>query len=109
MEGLPDTASTGEAKRKHRAGIDPLSQLEGEVFAYADGERMKRSEFNAALREWRHGNGESRTAKFAPKAVAKALAERGIEERKIGGVFYFVGIASPAAPVAGGSGRIFES
>lgn len=112
VDGLPDTASTSAAKKKHRAGVDPLSQLEGEVFAYADGQRLQRSEFNSALQEWRRENGESRAAKFAPKAVAKALAEREVELRKIGGVFYFTGIAAPASPggppVADGSGRIFE-
>ncbi|GAA4506332.1 hypothetical protein GCM10023191_063260 [Actinoallomurus oryzae] len=110
VDGLPDTDSTMAAKTKHRAGVDPLSQLEGELFVYADGERMPRSEFRSALQEWRRENGEGRTAKFAPKAVGNALAERGVECRKIGGVFYFVGITPPGSrpTEAANTGRIFE-
>ena len=108
VEGIPDTASTAAAKRKHREGIDPLSQIEGEVFEFAKGERMKRSEFNAALQEWRRANGESRTAKFAPKQIKAALERQGVKVVTVRGTRYFDGIAAPSSPVAEGSGRIFE-
>ncbi|SNT08337.1 phage/plasmid primase, P4 family, C-terminal domain-containing protein [Actinomadura meyerae] len=107
-EGLPDTASTAAAKQKHREGIDPLSQLEGEVFGYAEGARMKTSEFNAALQEWRRANGESRTAKFAPKQIKAALERQGVKVVTGRGTRYFAGIAAPSGPVAEGSGRVFE-
>lgn len=108
--GLPDTASTSAAKHKHRAGVDPLSQIEGEVFVYVEGERMKRSEFNAALQDWRRENGESRAAKFAPKAVANALAERGVSVKVVKGIRYFDGIAVPDSRPndAADTSRIFE-
>lgn len=99
-DGVPDTESTAAAKQTHRSGVDPLTQLEGELFVFEESGRMRRSEFNASLQEWRRENGESRTSKYAPRAIANALAERGVTVVQERGIRHFAGIAVPGRSAA---------
>jgi putative DNA primase/helicase len=56
--------------------VDPLKELVGELFDYSDMHRTERSNFNAALKEWREINGD-RSGKWSPSAVKRQLLNSG--------------------------------
>jgi putative DNA primase/helicase len=89
---LRDPLSVLEATEHHKDEVDPLKPLVGELFEYDADSEVKRSAFNAELREWRSDNGEA-NAKFSPSAVKRQLLANGVrEERKAGVGWIYRGI-----------------
>ncbi|MEV8205424.1 DNA primase family protein [Streptomyces sp. NPDC079189] len=102
-EGLRDPLSVLNATEFHKDSVDPLKELVGEVFDYAEGARVKRSLFNGELKEWRETNGD-KSGKFSPSSVKRHLVNSGnVEEKKLADGWYFVGIRlmSDLTPVGG--------
>lgn len=83
-EGLQSAGSVEAATDMHRESVDPLKDLVGELFDYANGCEVKRSDFNRDLKSWRDDQGE-KAAKFTPSAVKRQLLSNGVEERKTKG------------------------
>lgn len=81
---LIDPLSVLAAKEHHKDEVDPLKPLVGELFDYAPGASVKRSSFNAELKQWREDNGE-RGGKFAPGIVKRHLMTNGVTETRLSG------------------------
>jgi putative DNA primase/helicase len=103
--GLQAPQAVLAAVEWHKAEVDPIRQLVGEVFEYAEGRETIRADFNRALKEWRDENGD-RSGKYAPSTVKRALMQQGVEEtRNARGKWCYRGIAlcsemdnAPAGP-----------
>jgi putative DNA primase/helicase len=74
--GLQDPLAVIAATEYHKDSVDPLKELVGELFDYSDMHRTERSNFNAALKEWREINGD-RSGKWSPSAVKRQLLNSG--------------------------------
>lgn len=81
---LIDPLSVLAAKEHHKDEVDPLKPLVGELFDYAQGASVKRSSFNAELKQWRDDNGE-RGGKYAPGIVKRHLMTNGVTETRLSG------------------------
>lgn len=103
-EGLLDTMSVIAATEHHKDSVDPLKDLVGELFDYAEGCEVRRSVFNAELKDWRENNGD-RSAKFSPASVKRHLRDSGkVDEarrRDSGWVYVGIRLMSDTAPTAG--------
>lgn len=75
-EGLRDTLGVIAATEHHKDSVDPLKDLVGELFDYADDGVVRRSAFNAELKDWRDTNGD-KSAKYSPSSVKRHLLAGG--------------------------------
>ncbi|GAA4015982.1 DNA primase family protein [Streptomyces plumbiresistens] len=108
-EGLRDPLSVVAATEFHRDSVDPLKELVGEVFDYAEGSKVKRSTFNADLKDWRETNGD-KSGKFSPSSVKRHLLTSGnAEERKFADGWYYLGIRLMSDPVLTSGPGIFNT
>ncbi|MET7602553.1 phage/plasmid primase, P4 family [Streptomyces avermitilis] len=79
-EGLRDPLAVIAATEFHKDSVDPLKDLVGELFDYAEGREVQRSTFNRELKEWRDTNGD-KSNKFSPASVKRHLTDSGkVEE-----------------------------
>ena len=78
---LQDPVSVVAATEHHKDEVDPLKPLVGELFEYDPDAWVKRSAFNADLKQWRDDNGE-KGGKFAPSSVKRHLMSNGVAERQ---------------------------
>ncbi|MGW3629556.1 DNA primase family protein [Streptomyces sp. NPDC005122] len=79
-EGLHDPLSVIAATEHHKDSVDPLKDLVGELFDYAEGFEVKRSSFNRELKVWRDENGD-KSNKYSPASVKRHLIDSGkVEE-----------------------------
>jgi putative DNA primase/helicase len=103
-EGLHDPLSVIAATEFHKDSVDPLKDLVGELFDYAEGCEVQRSTFNRDLKEWRDTNGD-KSAKFTPASVKRHLIDSGkVEEvrtKSHGWVYRGIRLMSDPEPVTG--------
>ncbi|MGW2930471.1 DNA primase family protein [Streptomyces sp. NPDC001156] len=79
-EGLRDPLAVIAATEFHKDSVDPLKDLVGELFDYAEGSEVRRSTFNADLKVWRDTNGD-KSNKYSPASVKRHLIDSGkVEE-----------------------------
>ncbi|MFJ5993886.1 phage/plasmid primase, P4 family [Streptomyces sp. NPDC092370] len=79
-EGLRDPLAVVAATEFHKDSVDPLKDLVGELFDYAEGCEVQRSTFNRELKDWRDTNGD-RSNKYSPSSVKRHLLDSGkVEE-----------------------------
>jgi putative DNA primase/helicase len=101
-EGLRDPLAVIAATEHHKDAVDPLKDLVGDMFDYAEGHRTNRQSFNAALKEWREINGD-RSGKWNPGPVKRHLLDSGkVREVKSNGAYYFEGLrlmSDPESPI----------
>ena len=103
-EGLKDTLSVIQATEHHKGSVDPLKELVGELFDYAEGSEVQRSAFNGELKMWRDNNGD-KSAKFSPGSVKRHLLDSGkveeIRRRGQGWVYSGMRLMSDPEPTTG--------
>ncbi|WP_406326248.1 phage/plasmid primase, P4 family [Streptomyces sp. NBC_01617] len=103
-EGLRDPLAVVAATEFHKDSVDPLKDLVGELFDYAEGREVQRSTFNRELKDWRDTNGD-KSAKFSPASVKRHLIDSGkVEEVRTmanGWVYRGVRLMSDPDPSAG--------
>ncbi|MBE1597123.1 DNA primase family protein [Streptomyces stelliscabiei] len=87
---LADIDEVTQATEMHKAEVDPLRALVGDLFEYDEGCEVSRTAFNGALKEWREANGD-KSAKYSPSSVKKHLLNRGITERRTKGAGWVYG------------------
>jgi putative DNA primase/helicase len=101
---LSDPLSVIQATEHHKDEVDPLKPLIGELYDYDESCEVKRSNFNAELKEWRDQNGE-RNAKFSPSSVKRLLLSNGVREQQRKGVgWVYTGIFLLSEPPRKGAG-----
>jgi P4 family phage/plasmid primase-like protien len=103
---LKDPLSVVQATEHHKDEVDPLKPLVGELFDYDPEHEVKRSAFNAELKQWRDDNGE-KNQKFSPSAVKRHLMSNGVRETQrkgIGWVYQGLYLLSDPPKVNAGPG-----
>jgi putative DNA primase/helicase len=90
-EGLISPEAVSETTRKHKEKVNPLALLIDDLFVFDPAGQVQRSAFNQGLKEWRTGNGIA-TNRFTPQFTKFRLAESGVTEARINGVWYLRGI-----------------
>jgi putative DNA primase/helicase len=108
---LADIDEVTQATEMHKAEVDPLRALVGELFEYDDAAEVRRSDFNRRLKEWRDDNGD-KSARYSPGNVKRQLMNQGVTERqKKGEGWMLVGVRfpedKPSAMTADGVTDIF--
>ncbi|MEU6321509.1 phage/plasmid primase, P4 family [Streptomyces sp. NPDC047009] len=91
-EGLVDPISVEMAREYHKAEVDPLKPLIGELFVYDEDSVVKTSEFNRELKFWRDVNGMLQEAKFKPLSVKRDLKRAGVDVITRKGADHFKGV-----------------
>ncbi|MBC9729967.1 phage/plasmid primase, P4 family [Streptomyces sp. TRM68367] len=91
QEGLVSPEAVSVTTRKHKEAVNPLSPLIDDLFVFDADSRVRRSEFNQALKEWKDANGIARN-RFTPQFTKYRLGESGVREVKSDGVWHLAGI-----------------
>ncbi|MFJ9913623.1 phage/plasmid primase, P4 family [Actinacidiphila glaucinigra] len=104
-EGLSDPLAVVAATEFHKDSVDPLKDLVGELFDYAEGSQVQRSTFNRELKEWRDTNGD-KSNKYSPASVKRHLLDSGKAEeiRTKAHGWVYVGIRLMSDPQGTGPG-----
>ena len=90
-EGLIDPVSVEMARKFHKAEVDPLKPLIGELFVYDADSVIRTSAFNAELKHWRDVNGDQ-SAKYKPLSVKRELKRNSVDIVRRNGVDHYKGI-----------------
>ncbi len=90
-DGLKSPEAVSATTRKHKEAVNPLAPLIDDLFVFDADAKVRRSEFNQALKEWKDANGIARN-RFTPQFTKFRLAESGVREVKTDGTWHLTGI-----------------